>query len=236
MNNKTITAGDVLRCGSCRYERIVSSHWLNEVGRRHFPKRSPMHLLHADLKRFKCSSCGKKDLALVEAALPVLEPMERDDVKGRQLAIIAIAEASPLQREALLHWAQQLIAIRDSSLSVTEKAKASISATIESKAIWPFMQTLGREMKRMGWDDRSLPARIGLGAAAIALLLPGKGAAGIAALGGAIGVPLWVVFGAGGAFAGVIIEEANRHNASNVEPRTFEGEILERTTKDRNRA
>lgn len=40
-------------------------------------------------------------------------------------------------------------------------------------------------------------------------MFSGQGA-GIAALGGAIGVPLWVVFGAGGAFVGVFIDEAKR--------------------------
>jgi hypothetical protein len=88
--------------------------------------------------------------------------------------------------------------------------KQAVSVSIESKAIVPFVKMRGRELKRLGWDERSLPARLGLSAAAFAaLLLSGQGA-GIAALGGAIGVPLWIVFGAGGAFAGVLIEEIQR--------------------------
>jgi hypothetical protein len=43
------------------------------------------------------------------------------------------------------------------------------------------------------------------GAVAGVALFGGK-AAGIAALGTAIAVPLWIVLGAGGAFAGVLIE------------------------------
>jgi hypothetical protein len=72
------------------------------------------------------------------------------------------------------------------------------------------LEYLGVEIKRVGWDQRGLPERITLSAAAVAALIFSGQGAGIAALGGAIGVPLWVVFGAGGAFIGVLIEGAQR--------------------------
>jgi hypothetical protein len=62
-------------------------------------------------------------------------------------------------------------------------------------------------MKRLAWDDRSVKARFGLSGAAIAALAFGGQGAGIVALGTGIGVPLWVVFGAGAAFLGVLYEE-----------------------------
>ena len=74
------------------------------------------------------------------------------------------------------------------------------------------MTFLGSEIKRVSWDQRGLAERMALSAAAVAALIFSGQGAGIAALGGAIGVPLWVVFGAGGAFAGVIIDEAKRRN------------------------
>ena len=49
--------------------------------------------------------------------------------------------------------------------------------------------------------------KLGLGGAAVGLAVFGGQGAGIAALGTAIGVPLWVVFGAGAAFLGVLYEE-----------------------------
>jgi len=196
-----------------------------------------MALRNDDLKRFKCSSCGKKGLEvsahpMVRAAPPTPQP----NTQARKLAVAVIEQATLLERELLLNWAQQLVEIRKSNLTTTEKAKAAISATFESKAIWPFIKTLGGEMKRLGWDERGVPARIGLGAAAFALLLPGKGAAGIAALGGAIGVPLWIVFGAGGAFAGVIIEEINRQKTSPSVENVIDGEVLEKTIDGSERA
>lgn len=64
----------------------------------------------------------------------------------------------------------------------------------------------GKALKELGWDNRGLPGRLGISTAiATAVIFGGQGA-GIAALGSAIGVPLWVVFGAGAAFLGEICE------------------------------
>ena len=64
----------------------------------------------------------------------------------------------------------------------------------------------------------------------------GQGAV-IVALGGAIGVPLWVVFGAGGAFAGLLIEEIERTFADQPDAgipleRETEGEVIEHRPLD----
>jgi hypothetical protein len=64
----------------------------------------------------------------------------------------------------------------------------------------------GKALKELGWDNRGLSGRLGIATAiATAVMFGGQGA-GIAALGTAIGVPLWVVFGAGAAFLGEIYE------------------------------
>ena len=68
---------------------------------------------------------------------------------------------------------------------------------------------LGSEYADCGAACMGAPCVIAMGAAVTALTLSGQGA-GIAALGGAIGVPLFVVFGAGGALAGVIIDEVRK--------------------------
>ncbi len=149
----------------------------------------------------------------------------------RTMALAVIKYASASDREILLRWARSLLQIRDSDQSVLDKAKAAITCTVESKAIMPFVTMLGGEIKRIGWDERGLPARIGLSAAAVAAVaFSGKGA-GIAALGGAIGVPLWVVLGAGGAFAGVLIEEIQRSLPSDSDDmhrveREIDGEVV----------
>jgi hypothetical protein len=148
--------------------------------------------------------------------------------RERQLAKRIIENASPEEKEALGVWANQLLAIERSNYPSVTKAKAAIQLTARSNVVLPAIQIIAREMKldkfdvsklklsssrqalnsiRQFWDDRSLPAKLGIGASTVALALFGSQGAGIAALGTAIGVPLWVVFGAGAAFAGVLYEE-----------------------------
>jgi hypothetical protein len=55
---------------------------------------------------------------------------------------------------------------------------------------------------------------LGSGGAAVGVALFGGQSAGIAALGTAIGVPLWVVFGAGAAFAKSLHSELGRKSAT----------------------
>lgn len=129
--------------------------------------------------------------------------------KVRSLAVTVVAQSSATEHIALLQWAEEMHAIMNRSGSLIKKATSAIQVTAQSKVLLPIMKLAGGELKRLGWDDRGLPARIAIGAAGAALTLSGSGA-GIAALGGAIGVPLWVVFGAGGAFVGVIIDELNK--------------------------
>lgn len=62
-------------------------------------------------------------------------------------------------------------------------------------------------LKSVAWEDRGLVARAGIVSAVVAAVLFGGQGAGIAALGTAIGVPLWVVFGAGGAFIAALYKE-----------------------------
>ena len=64
----------------------------------------------------------------------------------------------------------------------------------------------GKALKELGWDNRGLSGRLGIATAIGTVVIFGGQGAGIAALGTAIGVPLWVVFGAGAAFLGEIYE------------------------------
>ncbi len=136
----------------------------------------------------------------------------QSEKKAQNLALVVLEQASEQEQSALARWAEALMQIRMSNLSAFDKAKRSIAVTIDSKTILPLVKFAGAELKRIGWSERSLPGRFTIGAIVAALTLSGSGA-GIAALGGAIGLPLWVVFGAGGAFAGVVIEEVRKTRA-----------------------
>lgn len=128
----------------------------------------------------------------------------------KQLAVRIAATANAAEREAIRIWIQRLLSINQSGLPVVQKAKHAIAVTAESQVVWPSVKMIAREMKRFAWDDRSVKIRFGLGGAAIAALAFGGQGAGIAALGTAVGVPLWVVFGAGATFLGVLYEEIVR--------------------------
>jgi len=117
---------------------------------------------------------------------------------------------SPPQRAALVEWARQLLSIRSVNEQPLEKARRAIAATYRREVIVALLSGTASSVKDLAWSDRSWSARLGLGAAAVAATTLGGKGAGIAAMGSAIGVPLWVVFGAGGSFAGMLIDELSK--------------------------
>jgi hypothetical protein len=138
------------------------------------------------------------------------------DSKQKQLAVQIAQKASPDENTALRTWAHGLLALRDKQVSVLTKGKEAISLTIKSKVAWTLIKMMAKEIKKHGWDDRSSTTKVGLAGAAVGLtFFPGAGA-GIAALGGAVGVPLWVVLGGGSVFAKLLIGELLER--SKVEP------------------
>lgn len=130
--------------------------------------------------------------------------------QSRQLVTVIANATTNAEKDALSAWASQLLTLRGSELTPLQKAKQAVSLTSNSKIIWPTVKIIARELKRLGWSDRSWAARLGGAGAAVGIAVFGSQAAGIAALGTAIGVPLWVVLGSGAAFAGVLVEEFTR--------------------------
>ena len=124
--------------------------------------------------------------------------------KQRELAVRIASQANLAEKEALSRWIEHLLEIKASDLPAPQKAKQVISLTARSSVVLPAAKIIARETKRLGWDDRSL---MGRGNAAVRLALFGVPGAGVATLGIAVGVPLWVVFGAGASFLGVLYEE-----------------------------
>lgn len=160
--------------------------------------------------------------------------MSEDTSSHRQLAVIVAEKATDTEREALLNWLRRLLEIRASAASMFAKARQAIAATLETNVIWPVVKIIARETKRIGWDDRSRTARFGLGGAAIGAAIFGGKSAGVAALGTAIGVPLWVVLGAGAAFANMLLEElSRRRNLQSVDPADIIIEVRKKGGDDR---
>ncbi len=135
--------------------------------------------------------------------------MSKSSFKSEQVVIVQdlVNDANLEQQQALLEWSKELLAIRQSDDSVGAKARAAVSATARRKVVWPMVRVMLHRLKRLGWDERSWKTRLGIGAVAATVAVFGGQGAGIAALGTAIGVPLWIIFGAGGTFAGLLIDE-----------------------------
>ena len=155
----------------------------------------------------------------------------------RGVAVRIADAASPGEREALLHWMIQLLQIRDSKISSIQKAKHAVLLTKRSEVTWPVVKMLAVELKRVGWDERTKKGRAGLLTAGGALALFGTQGAGIAALGTAIGVPLWIVLGAGAYFATGFIQELIERMPKESRPQFKDGkyEIVEAEPIDKAR-
>ena len=103
----------------------------------------------------------------------------------------------PVMPSELRSLSNELQAVYVSNLGVASKTKHAAAL-------------VARSFKALAWDNRGLAARLALGGAIVGVVFFGGQGAGIAALGTAIGVPLWVVFGAGSAFLGVLYDEIMR--------------------------
>jgi hypothetical protein len=131
---------------------------------------------------------------------------ERLSTSRRQLVVAVVDRATTPERDALLAWARKLLEIRAGSETAFSKAKQAVLSTAASPVIWPIVKTLSAELKHLGWDDQGLTGRMTVGGAATAFLTIGSQGASIAALGTAVGVPLWVVLAGGSGLAAHLIE------------------------------
>lgn len=152
---------------------------------------------------------------------------EMADAKHDKLVQRVVSNATQEQKEALIPWLEQLLEIKGSDRTSIDKA-SPLKATAERQVILPILKLVAQEvglanlerqkfkfsdpasmMKAIQdlWSRQSLPSKLGIGSSALALAIFGSQSAGIAALGTAVGVPLWIVLGAGGAWAGVVLEQ-----------------------------
>lgn len=142
----------------------------------------------------------------------------------RSVAVLVAKQATYAERGTLLLWSTRLLEIRRANCPATRKAMEALCLTARYNVVWPVAKMIWREVKRHAWDERSIRSRMFLVGVGIgATVFEGQGA-GIAALGTAIGVPLWVVLGAGGAFAGMLIEELSDKTRTKTTYTTIDAE------------
>ena len=125
----------------------------------------------------------------------------------KQVAMRIAQGATAKEKQAIRSWTEKLLALKAADTPALTKVRQAISITAESDVVLPVVKVIAGEMKRLAWDERRPATRLALGGAAVGLAIFGGQSAGVAALGTAIGVPLWVIFGAGATFLGVLYEE-----------------------------
>ena len=146
--------------------------------------------------------------------------MEEEASKRRQLLTKVVEATSDDERMVLLQWAQGLQEIRGNSVSKLRKSKQALKLTIESKVAIAAAKIFVREAKRLSWDERRWQGRGTLLGAAVAVAVFSGQGAGIAALGGAVGVPLWFVLGAGGNLLGSLVDALQSRPPADSELKT----------------
>jgi hypothetical protein len=136
---------------------------------------------------------------------------DNDQPRAAHLAEVICKGATEQERKNITDWLGSLIAIAEGDGSALEKARHAVEETTQRDVVWPVVKLVGGEIKRHAWEDRSLATRLaGVGVFTALALGGGEAGAGIAALGTAVGVPLWIVFAAGGAFAGTLLDEIQK--------------------------
>ena len=133
-------------------------------------------------------------------------PIENNTKQDRALVVInAFPEA---EHQLLLNWANQVLAIRAAKLPVPQKLTRIISVTRELGMAKPLLVLVAKEVRRMGWDERSKPMRGVIGGAGLGLAVSlATPMAGLAAFGGAIAVPVVLLGAAAGALLTAIVDE-----------------------------
>jgi hypothetical protein len=145
------------------------------------------------------------DSELVEIAVNAEQQNE-----SQPALVHAVLGAPPNEQQLLLAWSRGLGAIRRGDLPPREKAAAILTLTREHQAGWPLVKVMARAMKHILWDARSWKLRLGVLAVIATFATVGQASAGIVSLGAGIGLPLWLIIGAGGVLAGAVADLVTR--------------------------
>ena len=111
------------------------------------------------------------------------------------------------QKLAVIRLFKRLLEVREMDASARDKLRKALPDEQDTKVALEALQSSASHIKDLAWDDRTWPARVGIGAATVVAASMAGQSAGLALAGTAIAIPLWVVFGSGGDFASALVDD-----------------------------
>lgn len=152
------------------------------------------------------------------------------ETEAEPAIVQVLRRLAPAEQHLLLEWSRRLGAIRYGALRGGQKAVAILTLTRDNKVAWPLLKVMSLALKHVIWDARSWILRLGLGSVIATFVAIGNGGAEIVTLGGGVGLPLWMLVGAGGALIGLL---ADRISAQMRARRQSSSDRQTRSTKAR---
>ncbi len=161
--------------------------------------------------------------------------------KAERKAISAVRnKLDRVQKLAVIRLFKRLLEVRHTDASAKDKLRKALPDGKDTKVALDALQSSASHIKDLAWDDRTWPARVGIGAATVVAATLAGEAAGLALAGTAIAIPLWVVFGSGEDFAQALIADLEENldetedSEDSTEPPILEAEIeiLDETDED----
>jgi hypothetical protein len=136
------------------------------------------------------------------------ETTARSVSKAEQKAIDAARNRlDEAQKLAVIRLFRRLLEVREMEASAKDKLRKALPDEKDTKVALEALQSSASHIKDLAWDDRTWPARVGIGAATVVAASVAGQSAGLALAGTAIAIPLWVVFGSGGDFASALVAD-----------------------------
>lgn len=134
----------------------------------------------------------------------------KSNIAVRKVVAQTIEVMDEKEKSEVLEWAERSMTIVSSrELSKSEKLLA-LREVKASKPILRLLLAVARLAKSKTWDNQSWARRLGISGLAIGAATFGTQAAGVAAMGTAIGVPLALITASGAVILGVIIDEIKK--------------------------
>ncbi|WP_452233054.1 hypothetical protein [Lacinutrix sp. MEBiC02595] len=124
--------------------------------------------------------------------------------------LVIVEKLNTSEKEEILAWAKNVKEIQnDKNLNVKDKIKSL--KELDNKTAFISLGKIIKTKTKKSWKNASWAKRLGVIGASGALLTVSGSGAGIAALGGAIGLPLFLVTAAGGTLIGTLIDELSKN-------------------------